>query len=53
MSSTEETAKDIEAIVTNSFRAGYFNARAGFSLQEGLDDYCEFLEKSSDQGGQG
>ena len=52
----DEIVKDIgdgkyttpaEDIVTNSYKTGYFNCKAGVDMQEGLDQYREFLQQIS------
>lgn len=34
-------------IVTNSYKTGYFDCKAGVDMQEGLDEYREFLQRIS------
>ena len=38
-----------EDIVTNSYKTGYFDCKAGVDMQEGLDEYREFLQRLSVQ----
>ena len=53
----DEIVKDIGSgkytkpgdIVTNSYKTGYFDCKAGVDMQKGLDEYRDFLQRISVQ----
>lgn len=57
MSILDEVVDDIgsgkyskpDDIVTNSYKTGYFDCKAGVDMQEGLDEYRRFLQSISVQ----